>query len=65
MVPRVHTYSNAEYPGIYVCISCGDAEHVFHEKGDEAPLCANCGGRPVTWEFRRPLQRRPIGFVIP
>jgi hypothetical protein len=57
----VNTFCDAKRAGIYVCTTCGDAEQRL-EEGEEAPHCENCK-RPVTWEFRRPVTRQPIGFI--
>ena len=63
MAWKVNTFADAKRDGIYVCTTCGESEQSL-EVGEEAQDCRNCK-RPVTWEFRRPLQKRPIGFVIP
>jgi len=59
MSDTVNTSEMVERQGIYQCGTCEDAEQVLR-KGETAPGCDNCGGRPVTWRFRRPLTKRTM-----
>jgi rubrerythrin len=60
----VNTNETVERSGVYRCETCGNTELHF-TAGEKAPSCKNCNFDAVTWEFRRPLGQRPIGFVIP